>query len=1038
MLSELRPINRYYSQTSLASSGELGIDEMIKLKCNSCLNEIQADESLAGEFAQCPLCGNVVAVSDPFPPLGTEISGYVIESILSNNLLRNLYLASNAARPIPSPSGRAVLSIPSAFFLKRVTNYDVFAAALVKSGSLNIAGTPTLFDYSQPNGHPYFAFILPATSNLEIYLTATGPLPLPNALRIVLSCAVILKDTWNNHKLIHQNLTPANIEITSQQNVTLIDIGVSQTLRSDENLLNSGFNIWDNRYMSPELALYGDGQSSSCDIYALGMTLFFLVTGKAPFDNNLNQTSILATPPPDLRSAIPQCPGDVATLFLMMTDRDPKRRFGNWNEVAKNIEFILSAPQPPPAPPHQQSQTEAYPSPHPSPHPSLTDTVDRIVKRGSGTEKNRRLQKLKVKNKEETFIERNIGLVLTLFVLFLLGVPLVAYWMHTQKKSKKIKHAVAVTATAPATPRAQASSTSSSNPKTPAQSQINTIATADPQSPPTMTPPNIDNDKSLPPSDEKNNSLPKTEGEKSINSRLRDIGKFFKANPDAAGVAMKRYEVLSEEARKLKRLDIVDKIQKIRNNLPHSETADSGVEATDKLSLKVQKNDTEPSSGNPAIDSVMGEIRRKVKKLIKIKDYDNAMWFVEEYSGAYCDETQKQRRALIKKIKELKKNDPEAKKSEIADTGKNDFDSGIEITPSTKRDEPEASEAEDTEFVKELSALLNRHSLDYNSKAPKKLLIQLIKTKIARKNAVKLAAELEKLVNQAKKSDFTPKNSEVLNALRLFCIRNAGPSIGEQFKLTPPKFVSSDDNLADFLNSANDGDRIKLGSGTFTLESVDISKDNITLTAAPDTLLEGGDFMLTGSNCAMIGIRFKDSDIRVFSSKNSSMRNCVLENTKLKLVKSNNFKMSNTFLVSATLDKSNGFKANHCTFASTDEARPALKVDTDNLFITNSILYSKGYAVLVTQKRTNKKCFVTYSMIFGDKGFCVRESDELEPKKGDLALKKTKVKLFLKVKHNIYSDPPFRNSWKGDWRLEEDEPGTKGASDKKECGVIWP
>jgi len=494
---------------------------------------------------------------------------------------------------------------------------------------------------------------------------------------------------------------------------------------------------------------------------------------------------------------------------------------------------------------------------------------------------------------------------------------------------------------------------------------------------------------------------------------------------------MKRYEAISAEARALKRLDIVDLIQEITMKLP---MASKGGAENGKKQSQLPAADAGSSNGaQTMVTAVMKDIQRKVDKLLVRKDYENAVWFVEEYSGAYSDETASLRKALVRKIKTTWKNDPNPLKTAEPRTSSSGDDSDDTTTKTV-----ESEKTLDNALLSDISELLSKNSIDFDTASPSKLLIKLIKTRIPKRTAKKLAVDLQTLVDQADEKDFTRTSRDLLDALVGFCKRNTGGSLGFEFRASPPKSVSPSNNLAEIFNSAGSGDRIKLSSGTFTLESANISSDNVTITAAEGAIIEGCDLSVNSENCAFKNLRFKDSRLRFFKSNNSSMTNCVLENSKLTLVKSNNFKMTNTFLTSATLDNSNGFKAVHCTFASNDEEVPALKIDTDDLFITNSIIYSKGYAVVVTRKRSNKKCLVTYSILFGEKGFCMRETESDEPKKGDLALKKTKVKLFLKVKHNIYTEPSFQDPWKGDWNLENSATGKKGASDKKECGVIWP
>ncbi|MCK5844299.1 MAG: hypothetical protein KAG97_06300 [Victivallales bacterium] len=57
-------------------------------------------------------------------------------------------------------------------------------------------------------------------------------------------------------------------------------------------------------------------------------------------------------------------------------------------------------------------------------------------------------------------------------------------------------------------------------------------------------------------------------------------------------------------------------------------------------------------------------------------------------------------------------------------------------------------------------------------------------------------------------------------------------------------------------------------------------------------------------------------------------------------------------------------------------------------------------------------------------------------KKRDIAVTKSRIRRFMKTKDNIYAPPQFVNHLKGDWRLVQDSPGTKAASDGENCGML--
>jgi len=406
------------------------------------MRDIQADDALIGELVKCPFCQSTIAVPDPFPVIGSEKNGYTIESILFSTLLFNMYQATSPPQST-CPSTRVLLQVPSFFFLKRTADFNLFSTAVINSGSMNIPGTPRLLEYSLNPGGIFFAYDFFESSNLENFARNTGPFPPLDALSIIKQCAGTLHNVWANYGIIHQNLSPNSILLDSARNILLMDLGISQTLRQDKKLLDSGFNIWDPHYMSPEFALSGEGFSPACDIYSLGMTLYFLLTGNTP-NGNLSSENIPATAPPDPTNAIPPGFNDVISLYRKMVAPNPAERLSSWEELVGDVDIIFNnplhsataaaPPRPIATPLGQASVSPSAPTPA---NQQENDIIANFSKKGSKTEKNRHFQNLKKKNREKGFFEKNMGLVLTCFIVFVLAVPLIAFWMHKQKKKRE-------------------------------------------------------------------------------------------------------------------------------------------------------------------------------------------------------------------------------------------------------------------------------------------------------------------------------------------------------------------------------------------------------------------------------------------------------------------------------------------------------------------------------------------------------------------------------------------------------------------------
>ena len=119
------------------------------------------------------------------------------------------------------------------------------------------------------------------------------------------------------------------------------NFGISEHLLQDNHLLESGFNIWDHRYMSPELIADGIANSPSSDIYSLGAILFLLTTGHSPYENILPE-QINTAPLPSLMEYTPNAPESLQILINMMMAHNIGSRLNSWHEVIKHIDTLIT------------------------------------------------------------------------------------------------------------------------------------------------------------------------------------------------------------------------------------------------------------------------------------------------------------------------------------------------------------------------------------------------------------------------------------------------------------------------------------------------------------------------------------------------------------------------------------------------------------------------------------------------------------------------------------------------------------------------
>jgi len=176
-----------------------------------------------------------------------------------------------------------------------------------------------------------------------------GPLPLPRAVAYVLQACEALADA---HALgiVHRDIKPDNLFLATRQAdqpiVKILDFGISKlapkrgTDGSWAHQTQASERFGTPVYMSPEQLRASAQVDARADIWAMGVTLFELLTGEAPFTgDDVPQlcTSILTTAPRPLRELRPGAPEGLEKVLLRCLEKDPAKRYRNVAELAQEL-----------------------------------------------------------------------------------------------------------------------------------------------------------------------------------------------------------------------------------------------------------------------------------------------------------------------------------------------------------------------------------------------------------------------------------------------------------------------------------------------------------------------------------------------------------------------------------------------------------------------------------------------------------------------------------------------------------------------------
>ena len=176
----------------------------------------------------------------------------------------------------------------------------------------------------------YIVFEFIEGVNVRELVQTKGQLTLAEAISYTLQVADALSHACNRN-VVHRDIKPSNLLITPEGQVKLIDMGLARLREADSpDLTESGVTLGTFDYISPEQARDPRCVDVRSDVYSLGCTFFFMLTGQPPFPGGTVLQKLLhhqGDQPPDVRRLRPDLPDGVTRVLRKMLAKDPRRRY---------------------------------------------------------------------------------------------------------------------------------------------------------------------------------------------------------------------------------------------------------------------------------------------------------------------------------------------------------------------------------------------------------------------------------------------------------------------------------------------------------------------------------------------------------------------------------------------------------------------------------------------------------------------------------------------------------------------------------------
>ena len=222
-----------------------------------------------------------------------------------------------------------------------------FQREMESVGALDHPNIVRAMDAGEVEGTHFLVMEFVDGDDLAKTVKARGPLPVDEACAVIEQAADALQHA-HDHGLVHRDIKPSNLMWTRDKQVKVLDLGLARCqleaqLTAESELTESGQALGTIDYMSPEQARDSKGVDGRADIYSLGCTLYFLLTGQPLYARRGRVEKLFAhrdDPIPSLVTARGDVPAELDRVYQRMVAKRPEDRYASMTEVLRALEAL--------------------------------------------------------------------------------------------------------------------------------------------------------------------------------------------------------------------------------------------------------------------------------------------------------------------------------------------------------------------------------------------------------------------------------------------------------------------------------------------------------------------------------------------------------------------------------------------------------------------------------------------------------------------------------------------------------------------------
>jgi predicted Ser/Thr protein kinase len=268
------------------------------------------------------------------PKKVSQVGDFKIEKKLGQGGMGTVFLATQM-----SLDRKVALKTLSPEFAKKEDFVKRFLREARSMARLQHPNVVQVYAADSASGVNYAAIEYIDGRSMQGWMNELKQLSVGDALHVTLVCADALKHA-HDQNMIHRDIKPDNILVTSKGVVKVADFGLAKAVDEDVSMTQSGTGLGTPLYMAPEQARNAKHVDKRSDIYALGSTLYYFLTGKLPFTGENTLELIVAKEKGSfthVRKLNPQVPERLDLMVDKMLMKDPNHRYGDCGDIIRDL-----------------------------------------------------------------------------------------------------------------------------------------------------------------------------------------------------------------------------------------------------------------------------------------------------------------------------------------------------------------------------------------------------------------------------------------------------------------------------------------------------------------------------------------------------------------------------------------------------------------------------------------------------------------------------------------------------------------------------